>query len=406
MRIPFRRKKEDAYERVLNKAYSVENLKREITALTTLLKRKEQLDKTLRERGLDDSTCHAIEETLDEIINRLHQYQRYFSAAERISNKLVHQPKHSSHLLVKEKERLEKEFGATFDQVVEYYEKKKIAIQSRDISSYFKTSDFLSPDSMKTAFKHILSKGFFSSKFVLIGGTLVLIAIASPAYKSCEFLFRQVWEMNADNQTPVEQAFHGDTGVRFYSDSDEEVNTLHFLLNNIYNNPGLLHDVGVKRIIIIRENLIIKASYCGLFDEINLPKIGHDKSRFVSTCFHELGHAIDENNPRKNAFRRKVIGIFKKRNNINQFKAKMRSDGYDLFARYFEWKREIIANFYEARMMDFYYYYEEHGRLPTLSEILNEKEYQKFSIEQRQDFSDLMVLYAHYGFFPEHFSLK
>ena len=393
-----RRKNMDMYSRILDNAFSSGNIRKEINEFKKLLDIKDGIDKKLIEGFFDKKTLNELKEVLELILKKLSSYTKTFRIVKKVSTKFKDNKNHSSHVFARKIDEIQKLAGINLIQVIENFELKIKYISENDIDSYFKSDKILNVNSIRRLFPYTLKTRYKLIKPVL---TLILIIIISLKYSIFYLQYKKYEVILLDNQTKVEEAFYYDTGVRVYSPSDKEVKIISDVLMEIYQDPKFLEKRGLKRIIISNE--FDYSFHSPLFNEFNLTYRASELD-FLEDFFHEYGHFIHHGSlSNKNTFERKIKRYFEKEIAKKGLKNLLRDYKWIISGLDYEFN-EQIARFYAARMFDLYFFFQDHGRLPTLSEILEKDYYNNLVPEEKEAFVGLIKIFYEYGFFPKNFN--
>ena len=392
-----RGKNKDMYSKILDNAFSSGNIRKEIKEFKKLLDIKDGIDKKLIEGFFDKKTLNELKEVLELILKKLSSYTKTFRIVKKVSTKFKDNKNHSSHVFARKIDEIQKLAGINLIQVIENFELKIKYISENDIDSYFKSDNTLNINSFRKLFPYILKTRYKLVKPML---TLILIIIISFKYGIFYNQYKKYEMTLLDNQTKVEEVFYYDTGVRIYSPLDKEVKIISDVLIEIYQDPKFLEKKGLKRIILSDE--FDSSFYFPLLDELNLVSSVSELD-FLENFFHESGHFIHDGLSNKRIFEKEIKKYFEKEIAKKGLKNLLRDYKWIISGLDYEFN-EQIARFYAARMFDLYFFFQDHGRLPTLSEILEKDYYNNLVPEEKEAFVGLIKIFYEYGFFPRSFN--
>lgn len=369
----------------------------EIKTIAELIKLKITVEQSiLGKKALTDDGKRQLDGILTKLLERFEEYQRFYRIvtwiSERTNNKIG-----SSQIIVQGIGRVKSNFNISFEQAISHLNDSLHLLRSNQIEGYFelqKSISHVNPQSLQAA-----QQKFLRREKSLIFPISIVLSTALILFTSTQVIpYKAYYQLITDEQTDFHSAFHQKFGVKIYGKDVNKIKLIYEVI--LYLDLESVVRANVSRIIIVEgEN---DGTFAPLTNELILGS-NTNEDDLVENFFHELGHAIHGNLKNKAEFNREFKALFEEGESHFSGKysdksliATLKESKYNVFRLIFQHTDEAVVRVYAARMLDVFYFYEEHKALLPLNKIMEE------SIKDERDriiIGEILALMHKNGFF-------
>src|SRR3989338_285839 len=389
--------KSTKYKNLLDSMFDKNKVIQEIKTISELLKLKITVEQSiLGKNALTDEEKRQLESILTKLIERFEEYQRFYRIvtwiSERTNNKIG-----SSQIIIQGIGRVKSNFNISFEQAISHLNDSLRFLRSNQIEGYFelqKSISHVNPQALQAALQKFLRR----EKSIIFPISIAL-STALILFTSTQIVpYGAYYQVLMEEETDLHSAFYQKYGIKIYGNDKGKIKLIYEVMHGL--DLGNVVRANTSRIIIVEgEN---GGVYVPLTKEIVLGS-NVDNEEFLENFFHELGHAIHRNLKYKGKFNHDFTILFEDaeahfsgKNSGKSLTATLKENKYNVFRLIFQHKDEAVARIYAARMLDVFYFYEQHKALVPLNKIMEE------SIKDERDriiIGEILALMHEHGFF-------
>ena len=358
------------YKNLLDSMFDKNKVIQEIKTISELLKLKISLEQLiLGNKALTDEEKRQLGSILTKLLERFEEYQRFYRivtwVSERTNNKIG-----SSQIIVQGIGRIKSNFNISFEQVISHLNDSLRLLRSNQIEEYFelqKSISHVNPQALQAA-----QQKFLRREKSIIFPISIALSTALILFTSTQIVpYKAYYQVIMDEETDLHSAFYQKYGIKIYGNDKGKIKLIYEVMLGL--DLGNVVRTNVSRIVIVEGEK--DGAFTPLTSELIL---GSDTNGddFVESFFHELGHAIHRNLKDKGKFDREFKALIEKGEAYFEKKKSLttilKENEYNIFRMLFQHTDEAVARVYAARMLDIFYFYEDHKALAPINKIMEE----------------------------------